>query len=281
MNYRSNLFVPAHIKKYYQFINKINVDNYILDLEDSVPKNKKNYARTLIKKLFLNSKKIKNIFIRINDKNTQEYSKDISLINEINIGDITIILPKVNSEKDVIAFLKKIKNKRKINIFPIIETSLSLINLEKIAKSSNKIKGLILGSEDLISDFSTNKNSKNILNLGRFRCLIVAKALKIKCIDTVITDVKNLRYFKKFCTDSFNDGFDGILCLTPKQAEIAQDKYSVQKKSYLEAMILIKKYNLEKKSNVFLLKHRNKSFFLSPPTVRILKNLINKYEEQQ
>lgn len=281
MNYRSNLFLPSHVEKYYKIINKTNFDNYILDLEDSVPKDKKNYARKLIKKLFLNTKKIKNIFIRINDQNSKEFLKDIFLINEMNADNITIILPKVNSKKDVITFLKKIKNKRKVIIFPIIETSLSLINLEKIAKSSNKIKGLILGSEDLISDFSTNKNSKNILNLGRFRCLIVAKALKIKCIDTVITDVKNLRYFKKFCTDSFNDGFDGILCLTPKQAEIAKDKYSVPKKSYLEAINLIKKYNLEKKSNVFLFKHKNKSFFLSPPTIRILKNLINKYEEQQ
>ena len=81
MNYRSNLFLPSHVEKYYKIINKTNFDNYILDLEDSVPKDKKNYARKLIKKLFLNTKKIKNIFIRINDQNSKEFLKDIFLVN--------------------------------------------------------------------------------------------------------------------------------------------------------------------------------------------------------
>ena len=41
MNYKSLLFVPSHIDKFYNSAKKSDADCIVLDLEDSVPQNKK------------------------------------------------------------------------------------------------------------------------------------------------------------------------------------------------------------------------------------------------
>ena len=49
---RSNLFIPSFNRKYIDKILITNFDNYIFDLEDSVPGNKKDIARKNIKHFF-------------------------------------------------------------------------------------------------------------------------------------------------------------------------------------------------------------------------------------
>ena len=57
---RSNLFIPSFNRKYIDKILRTNFDNYIFDLEDSVPENKKDIARKNIKFFFKKKIKFKN-----------------------------------------------------------------------------------------------------------------------------------------------------------------------------------------------------------------------------
>ncbi len=276
---RSNLFIPSFNKKYIDKILITNFDNYIFDLEDSVPDNKKEVARKNIKYFLKKNVKSKNFMFRINGIHSNNFKKDLKMIHEIRgkLREINIILPKTQNIKDIKFLIRSFKSP--FNIYPLIETAQSLINLEKIINCSKKIKGLILGTEDMIADFKATKKSKLVLDLARMRSLIVCRAHNITCIDTVITDVKNLRYFRKFCKESVAEGFDGILCLNLNQAKIAHELFSIDHKEYMRVKKIVNEYERNKNQSVYYY-GKKKGIFLSPPTIIIYKNIISKYEKQ-
>ena len=74
---RSNLFVPSFNKKYINKILITNFDNYIFDLEDSVPDNKKEVARKNIKYFFKKNVKSKNFMFRINGIHSNDFKKGL------------------------------------------------------------------------------------------------------------------------------------------------------------------------------------------------------------
>jgi citrate lyase subunit beta/citryl-CoA lyase len=277
---RSNLFIPAFNQKYLKKILVTNFDSYIFDLEDSVPSDKKNLARYNIKNFF--KKKINKLFFfRINEIRSKYFKADIALLRYISKKleiKINIVLPKTENENDIKYLISYFK--RPCNIFPLIETAKSLINLEKIVSSSKHVKGLMLGTEDMIADFKASKSASSILELARMRSLIVCRAYKKICIDTVVTDLNNLTLFRNFCQISYNQGFDGILCLNIKQAKIAHKEFSVTSKYYKMLKNIIERYQRNTKS-VFYYKSNKKSIFLSPPTIKIYENFIEKYEKQR
>ena len=276
---RSNLFIPSSNQKYIDKILKTKFDNYIFDLEDSVPENKKEIARKNIKFFFKKNIKSKHFMFRINSIQSNNFKKDLKMLNEIRgkISELNIVLPKTQNVKDVKYLIHSFKSP--FNIYPLIESAQSLVNLQKIATCSKKIKGLILGTEDMIADFKATKKSKLVLELARMRCLIICRAYNIICIDTVITDVKNSKYFRKFCSDSFAEGFDGILCLNLNQAKIAHDSFSITYKEYKKVKKIVKNYENNRNNSVYYY-GKNDDIFLSPPTIMIYKNIISKYEAQ-
>jgi len=277
---RSNLFVPANNTKYIANIDNTNFDSYIFDFEDSVSSNEKKTARSNIKKFFIKKKYKKLFFFRINPIGSKYFKEDILLLKYISKkikNKINIVLPKTQDQKDIKLLINSYG--QLCNIFPLIETAKSLINLEEIITSSKLVKGIMLGTEDMIADFKASKSSSAVLDLARMRSLIVCRAYNKICIDTVITDLKNLNYFESFCIKSFNEGFDGILCLNIKQAKIAHKKFSISYKYYKTIKSIVKKYERSEKS-VYYSKKNKDSIFLSPPTIKIYKNFIEKYEKQ-
>ena len=276
---RSNLFIPSFNRKYIDKILRTNFDNYIFDLEDSVPENKKDIARKNIKFFFKKKIKFKNFMFRINSIQSNNFKKDLKMLHEIRgkINELNVVLPKTQNVKDIKFLIHSLKSP--FNIYPLIETAQSLINLEKIIICSKKIKGLILGTEDMIADFKATKKSKLVLDLARMRSLIVCRAHNIICIDTVITDVKNLRYFRKFCKESVAEGFDGILCLNLNQAKIAHEIFSIDHNEYKKIKNIVNEYERNKNKSVYYY-GKKKGIFLSPPTIIIYKNIISKYEKQ-
>ena len=135
---RSNLFIPSFNRKYIDKILRTNFDNYIFDLEDSVPENKKDIARKNIKFFFKKKIKFKNFMFRINSIQSNNFKKDLKMLHEIRgkINELNVVLPKTQNVKDIKFLIHSLKSP--FNIYPLIETAQSLINLEKIIICSKK-----------------------------------------------------------------------------------------------------------------------------------------------
>ena len=139
---RSELAVPASRPEIFEKAAASKSDAIFLDLEDSVAVEKKNKARENTLDAIRNINwKNKTLSVRVNPMDTIFFKKDIEKLIGFNNQKLDLImLPKVNSEKDVMK-LEKIVNrlenlykvKKKIGFELIIETAQGLINVNKIA----------------------------------------------------------------------------------------------------------------------------------------------------
>lgn len=281
---RSLLFIPAHKINYLDKLKKNSYPDAIaFDLEDSVPKNKKEDGEKKIQNYFKNINNFNNqIYVRIDIENKKLDKTLKKIIHKKLTG---IILPKINDSKDILDFEKKIKSievkkqiKKKTNFFILIETCKAIINLEMIATSSRRIKGLIFGEEDLMNDlnhlsFKDNPNTDFI----RTKINLVAKSNNLISIDTPYLYPKNITGLKKYIMMSKKFCFDGLLLIHSNQIKIANNLYKPNIQDYRTSKKIIssnkpKKYQ---EQNISILKGK----LVGPPMVKRAKKIIINYNK--
>jgi len=272
---RSFLFVPSHIQKYVDHADKSKADYIVLDLEDAVPEKFKKFARENISKKIKNLKN-KNILVRINELSLNT-EREIYLTYQKNLKGF--VLPKIKSKKDIKRFyliLKKIlkKNINKIELFPLIENSKAIINLDEIIVSSKNIKGLIFGHEDYLVDTKGDiKINNDSLLYARLKIVNYCRAHNIIPIDMGYLNIKDMKGCREFTLESKSLGFAGMIAVYPKQLDIINRTFSPSKQEVIEAKNLVKEFKTKKKS-IFL---NNKGKYFGPPHLKkaeyILSNL--------
>ena len=270
---RSFLFVPSHEERYVVSAVNSNADYIVLDLEDSVPINMKKFARENIKKV---AEKVLNrkILVRLNQLNSKT-EDEIKNCYHKNISGF--VLSKIKDEHDILNLEKKFKkifkkNLSKINFFPLIENSQAVINIEKIIKSSKKIKGLIFGHEDYLVDTKGDITiNYNALLYARSKVVNYCRANQIIPIDMAYLDIKNLIGCKNFCLESKSLGFDGMIAVYPKQIDIINDTFTPTEREIEKAKQIISLSKI-KKNSIFL---DNKGNYVGPPHLKKAKNILN------
>ena len=108
---RSELAVPGSRPEFFEKAAESDSDAIFLDLEDSVSVERKNKAREFILDAIRNLNwKNKTLSVRVNPIDTDFFIKDIEKLVGLNKQRLDLImLPKVNSERDVLK-LEKIVN---------------------------------------------------------------------------------------------------------------------------------------------------------------------------
>ena len=232
---RSFMFLPAHNKRFLDKAIVSDADAVILDLEDGVPPFRRQEARKNIvsyseQGLF---DQRKNIFIRINPIDTQDFIVDI---DELTLASIDGFMPsKVDTAKDI-EFLDRLlefyerKKGYPIGIFklaPLIETTKAIDNVSKIAKASSRLVALCLGGEDYLNDLgSVFIYQESAFVYPRAVVVNAARANGLLPIDTPYLDIKDVDGFKDRCVNAYKNGFAGGLVLNPRQIEVANEAFS-------------------------------------------------------
>ena len=280
---RSLLFTPGHKIEYIRNLKKF-PDILVVDLEDSVPKDKKNIALQKTQNfLEANYYKKSEIYIRIDFNNKSIDKKYRNIIHKNLTG---IILPKIQNKNDLKLLLnfvvkqeklKKIKNKIKLSF--IAETTQSIINLNSIIKSTSRINFIIYGEEDYHADLnSINFSDKLTNNYAKNIIPIFSKSHNIHAIYTPYLFLKNLKGLKKHISDSIMMGYSGLLLIHPKQIDLANKLYMPSKKDLKIANQIINS-NKSKKyegQNISVLKNK----LIGPPMIRRAKKIINLYNSK-
>jgi citrate lyase beta subunit len=154
---RSNLSVPGHVKKMHGKAINCAADVIMLDLEDSVPPDKKITAREMaVQSLREMNWNEKTVTVRVNALDTPFAYRDILEIAE-KAGDIinAIVIPKINHPGDV-HFVSRLLDgiemekgfKREIQIEASIETAQGMAAVSQIAQASHRLKTLVFGVAD-------------------------------------------------------------------------------------------------------------------------------------
>ncbi|NYB73667.1 CoA ester lyase [Sedimentibacter hydroxybenzoicus DSM 7310] len=230
---RSMLFMPGNSAGMLLNADALGADSIILDLEDAVSPAEKDSARILVRNALkhLNYSNCE-IIVRINSIDSEFWKSDLQEI--IPLRPHMIMPPKINSAGDVqiiAEYMKEIEEKHNIDkptyIIPLIETALGVENAFEIAKSSDRVKAIFLGAEDLTADLrcKRTKNGDEIF-YSRGRMVTAARAAGIDVYDTPFTDVEDEEGLREDALFAKSLGFTGKACISPRHVMTINEVFS-------------------------------------------------------
>ncbi len=250
---RSLLFVPSNDRKMIDKIDTLRPDAFILDLEDSVPKDQKEEARRVIAEKMSNRKTKGDdidIFIRINDLGAEYSQADIA--ETICPGICGYLIPKfesVNELTRIAELISQIEKKQKIihgktKLMLLVESLKGINELKSLQMKElfGRLNALVLGGEDYLSSLSCFfVGSEDMLDFARKMILLYAKSNDLLAIDTVYKSFRDPEGLKSETNKIARMGFDGKLAIHPNQIEIINNSFKPSDEE-MERIKLILKY---------------------------------------
>jgi len=222
MRLRSLLFVPGDRPDRIEKALATEADVVILDLEDSVAKEKKDYARQTVAS-FLVRPRPKPIFVRINALGTMATGADLDAA--VPHSPDAIVLPKAEGAASVMELDKRLWafDAGDTPILPIAtETPAAIFALGQYAGITPRLCGLTWGAEDLSAAVGGVPREED----GRFTppyemvralSLFGAHAAQVPAIETVYPALQDEAGLAAYAARGHRDGFAGMLALHPAQ----------------------------------------------------------------
>jgi len=213
---RSALMVSGHQVKHLNKIDELPADIIMLNLEDGVPKEKKEIAKIMIA-VFLTQKSInKEIVVRINPLDEGGF-EDIEFLKKYCFSAFRI--PKVKNIEEIDDVFFKTDKEIQVSV----ETKEIFFNLKEF--DHPKVTTFYLGLYDLFNTLNLPLKLINLENPLIHKILIDfslnSRYIRKIPIGFVYQQYKDLEGFSKWCILQKNLGIKGVGCITPKQAEIA------------------------------------------------------------
>lgn len=245
---RSNLSVPGHVTKMHPKAADSAADVVMLDLEDSVPMDRKEAARAqVIETLHRHDWSKKTVTVRINSLDTPYGYRDLLEVAEA-AGEVidSFVIPKVGTVKDIhfadcmltgIELHKKFD--RQIGLEASIETAEGLVNAASIASASSRILTLVFGIADysasvgarLVSISGHGEKEEDLYPGHRWhyplsRMVMSAKAHGAMAIDAPYGNFKDEEGLRKAAVMTCALGCDGKWAIHPAQIDVINEVFT-------------------------------------------------------
>ncbi|MCH8942397.1 MAG: HpcH/HpaI aldolase/citrate lyase family protein [Bacteroidetes bacterium] len=268
---RSRLYLPGNQPKYFINAGLHKPDGIILDLEDSVAPLEKDAAKLLVRNAlrsvnFYGSERM----VRINQLPTGIEDLKFIIPHSVQV----ILIPKcefaeqVKEIEDEVNRLKKsfgVKNN--IFLMPIIESALGVINAYKIALASKLNCALTIGLEDYTADIGTQRTEEGKESLfARSMIVNAAKAAGIQAIDTVYSDVSNMKGLRESVLEAKALGFEGKGCIHPRQINTVHEAFAPTDEEIEKAKKIVEAFNEAEKKGLGVVSLGSK--MIDPPVVK-------------
>jgi citrate lyase subunit beta/citryl-CoA lyase len=241
---RSMLFVPGHKPTWAEKAVAAGADAIILDLEDSVPPDDKDAARTTVRDTIGRLREANagaEIWVRPNSADSGLQGADLEAV--IVPGLAGLFLPKVLDAKEVVgidAVVSHIESRQglddgAVELIISFETAWSMARCEEIAAASPRIASL-LGATGPNADvgrelgFEFTPEGLETLYL-RSRILLAARSNGIHhAVSGVWQDIHDLDGCRKFAEDQRKLGYRGLVAIHPSHVAIANDVFTPNEK---------------------------------------------------
>ena len=230
---RSYLFAPGNHERRVEKALGLGADVVILDLEDAVAISEKKSTRELINKTLEQPRNCA-VFVRVNAYDTEFCYGDICSIVSENLDGI--VLPKLESLEDLRAIdwlLGNLEQERglpngSIDLMPIIETAMGLVNIREIARADTRVKRLAFGGGDYTRDLGMEWTLKEDELLPvRSEMILASRFGKLEPpVDTVFIHIKEHDAFRSSCLNILGLGFQGKMCIHPDQVPVTNETFT-------------------------------------------------------
>ncbi|MGA6162862.1 HpcH/HpaI aldolase/citrate lyase family protein [Amycolatopsis magusensis] len=217
---RSVLYMPGANERALEKAKTLPADALILDLEDAVAPDAKEAARERVCAA-AGSYGSREVTIRVNGLDTEWHDADLRAAAQA--GPAAVVVPKVNSAREVHNIERALElggAPAETKIWAMLETPVAMLHAEEIARASERLTVLVMGTNDLAKELHAEFVPGRAPLLGGLSlALLAARAAGKVILDGVYNDVKDTAGFEAECRQGRQFGFDGKTLIHPSQLE--------------------------------------------------------------
>ncbi len=248
---RTLLFVPSQRANMVQKAAAIPADVIVLDLEDAVPPNEKEAARTTLRASIDSLKAAgKTVHVRVNHLDTGLTADDLSAA--IGPGLDGLLFPKAQGatqirELDVMIRERELHGGVRpgtIALIPLIETARAVLRCEEIAMASTRITGLAFGGEDYAADLGVARTPQaNEFEYARRVIIHCAIACGLQPLDGIYATLHDEPGLVADATHARSIGMKGKYVIHPDQVVPVNDVFAPTAQELAAARKIVDAYD--------------------------------------
>lgn len=230
---RSFFIAPANrpdlVRKFLRF----KADCYIIDLEDGTPPLAKEDARSNLSELVeeLRNKNFNSqLGVRVNEPWSLHYLLDLRVAWDADID--FVVIPKLEAAEQLFPALHGLRLVGKPSrprrwIMGGIESVQGVAEVHRLVTAAPELASVYFGGEDFATDLGAVRTREaREVHYARSRVVLHAKKAGLNAIDQGIPDFKDDEWFRADAREGKLLGYDGKICLLPRQVEIAHSIFS-------------------------------------------------------
>jgi citrate lyase subunit beta / citryl-CoA lyase len=226
---RSVLYMPGANTRALEKAKTLHADALIFDLEDAVAPDAKDQARENVCAAVRDGGYgRRELTIRTNGIGTPWHEADIAAAAAV--GPAAIVVPKINSADEVRAveaLLVAGGAPAHTKIWAMLETPAALEAAHSIARASDRLAVLVMGTNDLMKELRCHSVAGRAPLLYSLSvCVAAARGADRAILDGVFNAVDDAEGFAAECLQGAQFGFDGKTLIHPSQLEPANAAFA-------------------------------------------------------
>lgn len=231
---RSWLIAPANRPGYLAKFPSLGADCSVMDLEDGTPEPFKEQTRAQLPSTVaaLRAQGLtRGLHVRVNHPRSEHFAKDLAAAGAAAVDGVSIPkLATVAELRAAVAALEPAEQRlgRRFTLIGGIESALGVLNASDIAFADERLVGLYFGAEDFATDLLGARRTREGLEVlyARSRVVLAAKAARLCAIDQGVLEIHDDERFREDSAQARNLGYDGKVCLNPRQVQLANEVFS-------------------------------------------------------
>lgn len=208
-------------------------DVVVVDLEDAVAPDRKDYARAATAELL--SEPQLNVHVRVNALDSPWAADDLRALTPLP-GVSGLRLPKVTSAGEVVAVAEKTDG---LPLYALLETALGIERAFSIGSAHPALHGIALGEADLRADLGVREDAG--LDWSRSRVIVAARAAGLNPPpQSVHPDIRDLDGLAASCAHGRALGFLGRAAIHPRQLPVIESAFLPTDRELEQAETIVK-----------------------------------------
>jgi citrate lyase subunit beta/citryl-CoA lyase len=241
---RSLLFAPANRLDLVAKFPASRADCVVVDLEDGTPAGERPSARQTLKKAVESAAGRAPVYIRVNEIASGDHADDMAAV--LGTAAAGVVVPKIADAAAVATVLKTLGAGR--TIIAGIESISGVLNADAIAAASPAIAALYFGAEDFGAEMGARRTLEGTEVLyARSRVVLAARAARVPAVDQAVIQIRDDAQFRRDAEMGRNLGYEGKICLNPKQTALANEVFAPSAAEVERARRLIAVYEAAQK----------------------------------
>ncbi|MFI9174492.1 HpcH/HpaI aldolase/citrate lyase family protein [Streptomyces lincolnensis] len=199
-------------------------DVVIVDLEDAVAPDRKEYARTATAELLTEPHPVP-VHVRVNALDSPAGAADLEAVAALP-GVCGLRLPKVTSPEQIVRIAEHTSpaDGGAPPLYALLETALGIEHAHAIAAAHPAVRGIALGEADLRADLGVREDAG--LDWSRSRVIVAARAAGLAPPpQSVHPDIRDLEGLAASCAHGRALGFLGRAAIHPRQLPVIERAY--------------------------------------------------------